>query len=169
VRSPPAARPGADVLTWQAMQLGDDLPAPVRVLLRLLGTDLRRQQARNAARIQASTTDIARVGGARLNARWHREYMAHDPRPDLAALRVPVLALTGTKDVQVPPEDLDVLAELVPGAEVHRVPDLTHVLRRDAAPASLRRYRTLLREPVDAALLDRVATWTSAALARARA
>jgi hypothetical protein len=165
----PAARPGADVLAWQATRLAGDLPAPVRLLLRLLRTDLRREQARNAARIRATTTDTARVRGAQLNARWHREYMAHDPRPDLAALRVPVLAVTGDKDVQVPPEDLDVLAELVPGAVVRRVPDLTHVLRRDPAPASLRRYRALLREPVDAALLDEVATWTGAALARTRA
>lgn len=161
----PAARPGADVLRWQAAQLAGDLPAPVRLLLRVLRTDLAAQQARNARRILATITDVARVGGVQVNARWHREFMAHDPRPDLAALRSRMLAVTGEKDLQVPPEDLDVVAELSPGAEVRRVPDLTHVLRRDSAPASLRRYRALLREPVDAQLLDDVATWTAAALA----
>ncbi|MDN5749932.1 MAG: alpha/beta hydrolase, partial [Pseudonocardia sp.] len=160
----PTARPGADVLRWQAAQLAGDLPTPVRLLLRVLRTDLSAQQARNARRILATTTDIARVGRVQVYARLHREFMAHDPRPDLAALRGRVLAVTGGKDLQVPPEDLDVVAELSPGAEIRRVPDLTHILRRDTAPASMRRYRALLREPGDAQLLADVAAGPAAAL-----
>jgi len=47
-------------------------------------------------------------------ARLYREFLGYDPRPDLAAIRVPVLALTGDKDRQVDPGDLDVIARLVP-------------------------------------------------------
>ena len=68
-------------------------------------------------------------------ARLYREFLGYDPRPDLAAIRVPVLALTGDKDRQVDPGDLDVIARLVPGpVETRRVPELTHILRRDPWP-----------------------------------
>jgi uncharacterized protein (TIGR03067 family) len=35
---------------------------------------------------------------------WHRFFLRHDPRPVLAKIRCPVLALYGEKDVQVPPD-----------------------------------------------------------------
>ncbi|MCS7045452.1 MAG: alpha/beta fold hydrolase [Gemmataceae bacterium] len=36
---------------------------------------------------------------------WFRFFLTYDPRPTLAKLRVPVLALIGEKDVQVPPKE----------------------------------------------------------------
>ncbi|MGY1620969.1 alpha/beta hydrolase family protein [Geodermatophilus sp. SYSU D00965] len=155
-----SATPGEELLRWQARQLAPTLPAPVRGLLRLLRTDLEAKVAANHARIKATTTDVARVGGVRVNARWTREFMAHDPRADLARLTVPVLAVTGEKDLQVPAADLDVLAATVPGpVEVHRVADLTHTLRRQPGRASLRAYREELRRPVDPEVLATVVAW----------
>ncbi|MGY1593941.1 alpha/beta hydrolase family protein [Geodermatophilus sp. SYSU D00708] len=155
-----SATPGEELLRWQARQLAPTLPAPVRGLLRLLRTDLEAKVAANHARIKATTTDVARVGGVRVNARWTREFMAHDPRADLARLTVPVLAVTGEKDLQVPAADLDALAATVPGpVEVHRVPDLTHTLRRQPGRASLRAYREELRRPVDPEVLATVVAW----------
>jgi hypothetical protein len=54
----------------------------------------------------------------------------------------------------------------VPGGatEVHSVPDLTHVLRRDPDRPTLRSYRRLQREPVDPELLALVAAWLGARL-----
>ena len=60
---------------------------------------------------------------------------------------------------QVDPDDLNVMAHLVPGAETHRVPGLTHVLRRTDGPGSVFAYRKLLRQPVDADLLTGIARW----------
>ena len=163
-----AAQRGEDVLLWQARMIGEDLPHPVRLLLRLLRTDVGRQQAKNLAKIRASTGEVARIGGARVNVGWMREFLDHDPRPDLAAIGVPVLALTGDKDVQVDPDDLDAIADLVQGeTQTVRVPDLTHLLRRDPGRASVRHYRRLLREPVDAAVVDEVADWTAGRLSAA--
>jgi hypothetical protein len=154
------ATPGEELLRWQARQIAPTLPAPVRGLLRLLRTDLEAKVAANHRRIAATTTDVARIGGARLNARWTREFMAHDPRTDLARIRVPVLAITGAKDLQVNPDDLDVIAGLVPGgADVHRVPDLTHTLRAQPGPPSLRAYRKELREPLNRTVLADVSQW----------
>ncbi len=155
-----SATPGAELLRWQARRIGPTLPAPVRGLLRLLRVDLERKVAANHERIRATTTDVARIGGVRLNARWHREFLAHDPRADLARVTVPVLAVTGGKDLQVPADDLDTIAATVRGpVEVLRVEDLTHTLRRQPGPASMRAYRAELRRPVDADVLSAVVAW----------
>ncbi len=155
-----SATPGEELLRWQARRIAPTLPAPVRGLLRLLRIDLEAKVAANHARIKATTTDVARIGGVRLNARWHREFLAHDPRGDLARITVPVLALTGDEDLQVPADDLAVLAATVPGpVEVHRVPDLTHTLRRQVRAPSMRHYREELRRPVDPEVLATVVAW----------
>jgi uncharacterized protein len=146
------ARPGADAVRWQGARLAESLP---RVLLPLL----RRVAVRQLARVAATTADAARIGGVRVNARWWREQLAYDPRADLARIRVPVLAITGDKDTQVSPDDLDTIARLVPGAEIRRVPGMTHILRRTDGPGSVFSYRRLLRRPVDADLLTGVARW----------
>jgi uncharacterized protein len=147
------ARPGDQAVRWQGRRLADTLPRPIRPFLRRLAV-------RQLTRLGATTADTVRIGGLRINARWWREQLAYDPRPDLARVSVPVLAITGDKDVQVDPGDLDVIANLVPSrAETHRVPGLTHVLRRTDGPASVFSYRRLLRAPVDDDLLTTVADW----------
>jgi hypothetical protein len=155
-----SARPGADLLRWQARQIAPTLPAPVRALLRLLRVDLERKVAANHERIRATTGDVARIGGVRVNARWTREFLAHDPRAGLATVSAPVLAITGGKDLQVPAADLDTIAATVSGpVEVLRIEDLTHTLRRQPGRASMGAYRRELRRPVDAEVLARVVDW----------
>ncbi|MGW0345281.1 alpha/beta hydrolase [Streptomyces anthocyanicus] len=158
------AREGEAAFRWQAASVFGGMPAPVRLLRRPLGA----LGERVLARVKRTRTDVARIAGLRVNARWMREMLVHDTRDDLAAVpaAVPVLAVTGDKDVQVPPADLDEIRRLVPGGhtEIHRVPDLTHVLRRDTGRPTLRSYRRLLREPVDPELLALVATWLQARL-----
>jgi pimeloyl-ACP methyl ester carboxylesterase len=144
---------GEDALRRQARMIVGDLPAFVRPVLRAFAR-------RQLARIKATGTDVTRVAGMPVNARWMRELLTHDSRADLANIRVPVLAVTGGKDVQVDPADLDEIRRLVPGeAEVHRIADLTHLLRRDPGPASVRSYRRQLRRPIDPGLLAQVSGW----------
>ncbi|MFV2177358.1 alpha/beta hydrolase [Actinomadura sp. LOL_016] len=150
------ARRGEDAFRWQAAAILGSLPAPVRLLRRPLAA----VGERVLARLVNTRTDAARVAGLPVNARWMREQLAHDTRDDLAAVRAPVLAVTGDKELQVDPADLDEIRRLVPGdTEIHLVPCLTHVLRRDGGRPSLRSYRRLLRDPVDPDLLTLVATW----------
>ena len=154
------AVPGRDVLLQQAERIGPTLPAPVRLLLRLTRTDLTAKVRANHARIEATRTPVARIGGVRVNAAWHREFLAHDPRPDLERLHVPVLAVTGGKDLQVDPADVERIAALVPGgAETAVVPDVTHVLRAQPGPASLRAYRREVRRPLDPRVVRLVVDW----------
>jgi pimeloyl-ACP methyl ester carboxylesterase len=66
---------------------------------------------------------------------WARFFLAHDPRPGLAALRSPVLVLYGGTDSQVPAIENAVEAEraLAAGANrdaaVHVIPGLNHLFQ----------------------------------------
>ncbi|GAA3441624.1 alpha/beta hydrolase family protein [Planomonospora venezuelensis] len=156
------ARTGEETLRWQARQIAGDLPAPVRVILRLLGTDLFTKQEQALTRLKATTTDVARVQGRRTNARWHREFIAFDPEPLLRGLRVPVLAVTGDGDVQVDPADLDTVAALVDGdVTTVRVPGLSHLLRQDPDAGGLRTYKQQIRRPTDPGVLTLVTDWVN--------
>jgi hypothetical protein len=157
------AQAGAQALEWQARQLADALPAGTRRVLRLLRVDVVAKHRAMLDRVRATTTDVARIQGRRVNARWMREALAHDPVPQLRRVRVPVLALTGTKDLQVDPAGVDVVAATVPApVTAVRVPDLTHLLRRDPAAPSVTAYRRLAAEPMDAEVRQTVVDWVVA-------
>jgi pimeloyl-ACP methyl ester carboxylesterase len=156
--------PGEALLRWQSAQLAPTLPAPVRLILRVLRTDLEARTVKTHAKIKATTTDEARIEGVKVNARWYREFMAHDPRTDLARIGVPVLAVTGGKDLQVPAAELAVIRELVPApVETHEIVDLSHILRAQPGPASLSGYKRDVRLPIDPGLTDLVVRWVSTA------
>ncbi|WP_225929536.1 alpha/beta hydrolase family protein [Rhodococcus opacus] len=159
---------GRQVLHWQSDKAVAGLPTPVRAVLRALRIDVKERQRAALEKLSRTTTDTARMGGRKVNARWFREFLDFDPTPLLRENTAPVLAITGGKDVQVDPDDLAVIAELVPGeVDTVRVPDLTHLIRRDADPPSLRAYRRLVRDAVDPEVLSQVADWTAGHLRRA--
>jgi pimeloyl-ACP methyl ester carboxylesterase len=163
-----SAKPGDQVLAWQASNVARTLPAPVRAILRLLRVDLVARVVKNHERLKKTTTDVVRFGFVRTNARWFREFMAYDPRADLRDITVPVLAITGAKDIQVDPHDLAVIADLVPGPVTIECPaDVTHILRTQAGTASLRQYRSELKRPVDAVVTATIVQWVSASMAAA--
>jgi fermentation-respiration switch protein FrsA (DUF1100 family) len=66
---------------------------------------------------------------------WYRWFLVYDPRPALRALRIPVLALIGGKDLQVPPaENLPAIEEaLASGGNSHHtvreLPGLNHLFQ----------------------------------------
>ena len=107
------AQTGERTLTWQAEQIAPTVPAVARLLLRLMRTDVGRQQRKALDRLATTTRDVERIQGAKVNARWMREFIAYDPLPTLRRVTVPVLALTGSKDVQVNPDDLRTIASTV--------------------------------------------------------
>jgi uncharacterized protein len=160
-----SAVPGTEVGHYQAKRFVSTLPGPVRALVQLLRVDVDKRVAKSHARANATTGDIARVGVRRINARWTREFLAYDPAVDLARCRVPVLALTGGKDLQIDPDQLDAIRAAVSGSvTISRPPDVTHTLRRQPGRPSLLAYRKELRRPVDPDLLTEVVAWTADAL-----
>jgi pimeloyl-ACP methyl ester carboxylesterase len=139
----------------------DRIAASFRGLQRLMaGRFLRRQEdVRNAL---LTGDDVRDVEGG-LPSRWLQEYMAYEPKLDLQAIRCPVLAITGRKDLQVKADDVERIGGLVRTPFTGQTPEnLTHVLRVDDRPPSLSRYPAQLRRPVDANLLETVAVWVAA-------
>ena len=156
-----SATSGETLLRWQSAQIAPTLPRAVRALLRLLRTDLEARTAKTHVKIKATTSDEARVEGVKMNARWLREFMAHDPRADLARMTAPVLAVTGSKDLQVPASDLASIAKLVRGPVATReVANLSHILRTQPGPASLSGYKREMQQPLDSELVNLVVDWT---------
>jgi hypothetical protein len=148
----------AEVMRWQSERIAASLRWPSRLFR---GRFLRRQQHVRQL-LLASTEEGVRIGRTELPARWFREYMAHDPTADLRAIRCPVLAITGRKDVQVDPDDVARIGEEVGAGFSGDTPEtLTHLLRRHPGPPGLAAYRAQLKQPVDSELLERVAAWTS--------
>lgn len=156
-----SAKTGEETLLWQGRQIAQSLTGLPRLIVRALRIDPLAAQRKSIARLKASTSDTLRVQLVRkLNAKWLREFLAYDPAADLAKVDVPVLAITGAKDLQVDPADLELMAELIPGEFASfRAPDVTHLLRHEVGPPSLQTYKQQVRRPVDASVIDRVCTW----------
>ena len=156
---------GTEVGRYQAKRNIATLPAPVRSLVRLSRIDVDKRLAKSHARMNATTSDVARVGLRRVNARWNREFLAYEPAVDLARCRVPVLAITGGKDLQIDPDQLEAIRAAVAGpVTISRPADVTHTLRRQPGRPSLLAYRKELRRPVDPDLLAEVVGWTTEAV-----
>jgi pimeloyl-ACP methyl ester carboxylesterase len=155
-----AARPGEQVLLWQGAELVKTLPRGLAAILRLARSDPLESQRKRLARIKQSSADVMRLQGVRVNARWLREFAAHDPRPALARITVPVLAITGADDMQVPPEDITTMRQLVPGPfEGHVVDNLSHILRPDPNRLGPRGYRRSVHEPISRTVLQLITDW----------
>lgn len=155
-----SARTGAEVMAYQTEKLADNLPGSARMILRLMRTDAARLQRKNVDRIMASTKDVVRLQGARVGARWVRDFVAWDPALALSRISVPVLAITGGEDAQVPPADVETIGQLVRGPfEGHVAGDLSHMLRPDPDSRGPRGYRRAAGQPVSTEVLTLITDW----------
>ena len=155
------ARPCEEELRWQAVQIAKGLTGFSAFLVKLLRIDVVKTQAKQLERIRRSTADWFRVQlVAKVNAKWMREFLAYDPAADLSRVSCPVLAITGEKDIQVSPDNLQLMASLVKAPfESHVVPDVTHILRADPGPPRLAAYREQAKRPLDPRVVDLILEW----------
>ena len=73
---------------------------------------------------------------------------------------VPVLAITGGKDIQVDPDDVARMGDAVPTAFTGRViPDVSHLLRPEPGPPSVKTYKKQSRQPIDQRVTDVLVDW----------
>jgi pimeloyl-ACP methyl ester carboxylesterase len=103
---------------------------------------------------EAGLPDAAIDGQAKAVASpWFRFFLAHDPVPDLKRLRIPVLALVGSKDLQVPPEQnipaLRAALASDPRAEVAELENLNHLFQtaKTGAPSEYGEIEESCRRP----------------------
>jgi pimeloyl-ACP methyl ester carboxylesterase len=96
-----------------------------------------------------------------MGSAWYRWFIAYDPRPTLAKLKVPVLALNGDKDVQVvSKQNLPAIREALkdnPDATVVELPGLNHLFQTAITGAPLEYVR--IEETMSPAALDLIADW----------
>ena len=98
-----------------------------------------------------------------LSGPWFRYFLLHDPRPVLREVEVPVLALNGELDLQVPPaENLAAIeAALREGGNeafvVHELPRLNHLFQTAETGAPTEYAR--IEETMSPKAMDLVAEW----------
>jgi uncharacterized protein len=155
------AQSGEDVLLWQSGQVTKGMHGLSGFLIRALHVDVQIAQRKQLDKIKNTTRDWVRIQLiAKLNAKWFREFMAYNPVEDMPKISIPVLAITGSKDIQVNPADLEKMSVLINSEfESHEIPDLTHMLRTDPNEPTLSAYRELVQRPVDAQMLDIITNW----------
>lgn len=91
---------------------------------------------------------------------WYRWFVAHDPAPALAAVRVPLLAVYGGKDLQVPADqNAPALARILPAAEIVVLPDVNHLMQT-AGTGAPSEYGTI-EETIAPEALRTVVDWVA--------
>ena len=155
------AQNGEQVLVWQSAQVIKGMKGFNKWLIDLFHIDTRKAQQKQLDKLKRSTKNSMRIQlVTKLNAKWFREFMAYDPAEDLPKIQVPVLAITGTKDIQVDPADLERMAGLVRREfEPHLVPDLTHLLRAEPGQPTLSTYKQQIAQPIDSRVLQILSEW----------
>jgi alpha-beta hydrolase superfamily lysophospholipase len=95
-----ATKSGEETLKWQALQITKGMKGINRWLIKLLRINVAKAQQKQLDKIKISIKDYYRVQLiAKLNAKWLREFLAYNPAQDLSKIEVPVLAITGAKDI----------------------------------------------------------------------
>jgi pimeloyl-ACP methyl ester carboxylesterase len=155
-----SAERGEELLLWQAEQVVPGMRGLNKWLIDLLHVDIRKSQLKQFEKIKRTKGNWYRQLWIKVNAKWLREFLAYNPSEDLKNTHTPVLAITGSKDIQVNPADLERMAQLVGGEfESHMLPDVTHMLRTDSGKPRVDNYPEQLRRPVDARILELVSDW----------
>jgi fermentation-respiration switch protein FrsA (DUF1100 family) len=101
---------------------------------------------------------------AQISTPWFRYFLRYDPAPNLRAIRVPVLAMNGSLDRQVPPvENLAAIKAALKGDKdvtIVELPGLNHLFQT-AKTGAVGEYAEI-EETVAPIALDRMATWINA-------
>jgi pimeloyl-ACP methyl ester carboxylesterase len=170
--------PGADVLIEQNRLVGRAMGMPgqtieenlavLRASLEIVREGGEVETMRAKLREQLSVVMPPSQGEpqvAALTTPWFRHFVAYDPATALRQVRCPVLALNGSKDLQVPPsQNLPAIRKALEAGGNKRVlaqelPGLNHLFQTAAtgAPAE---YATI-EETINPAVLQIVGDWVS--------
>jgi pimeloyl-ACP methyl ester carboxylesterase len=121
-----------------------------------------------AQRAMAKRQVDAQIAGA--SSAWFRFFLTYDPRPTLAKVKVPVLAVTGELDLQVPDErNLEAIGTALKAAGNTNVtllslPGLNHLFQRATTGAPSEYGR--IEETMAPAALEAIAGWIGKITAR---
>ncbi|WP_071396076.1 alpha/beta hydrolase family protein [Bacillus tuaregi] len=123
-----------------------------------------KQQDAIMKKILNSKEDILRIKGTKVNAKWMREQFDYNVCEYLQKVTCPTLAITGEKDIQVPPEHAEKIAQMVKGeSEWHIIQNMNHILRKYPKThhmlTLMKEYKTLFDQPIDSELIEILEKW----------
>jgi pimeloyl-ACP methyl ester carboxylesterase len=113
---------------------------------------------------QGMTGAAGKMAAAQVSSDWFRYFLSYDPVPALRKLRIPVLAVDGSLDLQVPPkEDLAAIKAALAGdrdVTVIELPGLNHLFQtaKTGSPAEYGR----IEETLSPAALKTIGDWVVA-------
>jgi pimeloyl-ACP methyl ester carboxylesterase len=104
--------------------------------------------------------EYIRVQGKKINAHWFRQFIDYDPVPIFEQLKIPVLAIVGSNDMQIPPTDIETIKHLVKGpCDTEVIADVSHLLRDDPDKKGPRDYKNAVKQPVSSMVLATIVKW----------
>ncbi len=135
-------------------------------LFRLLKIDQKgeKQAQRVMGKIRRTRKDVARIQLVKMNAKWLREHLAYNVREDLPKVTCPILAVTGSKDVQSDPNRLPELPGLAGGeATWEIIKNMNHPLKEANDAISITQVKALYKDsaskPLHQELKETLARW----------
>lgn len=163
------AEPLAETMTWQREEIIKDVRSVKGFqgwLLRLLKVDEKITKMNDdlIEALLASDEPVIKYKGKKINAKWNREHIQFDVSNPLQKVTFPVLAITGTKDVNVKVSDVNKIKSLVQGdCETHIIQDMTHMLRKTDVEYSFSKImnnnKKSLKHPIDSELREKIILW----------
>ncbi|MEZ4414324.1 MAG: alpha/beta fold hydrolase [Gemmatimonadota bacterium] len=109
------------------------------------------------------TPESLRAQAAQVTSPWFRFFLAYDPVPTLRRVQVPVLAINGSKDLQVPPrENLEAIGRALAAGgnadvSTEELPGLNHLFQT-AGTGAPSEYAQI-EETIAPVALDRMTRW----------
>lgn len=102
--------------------------------------------------------NLRKVADAYLAQPWLQWFATHSPASDIASMQVPLLAIYGTKDVQVPAaENSAAIRRLNPRADVREFDGLNHLMQ--TATTGLPDEYATIEETLSPAVIDAIAAF----------
>lgn len=92
---------------------------------------------------------------------WMQYFLSYQPSQYLSKIKCPILAINGSKDIQVIPENLGAIQELATLADVTAIefPNLNHLMQH-CITGQVKEY-ALISETINPAVLDTMVSWLS--------
>lgn len=116
-----------------------------------------------------SSNAVIKYQGSKLNAKWMREHYTYNVKETLRKITCPTLAIAGTNDLLVSPQQSRTITRLVEKVEFHLLEELNHVLRKDPEPprilSLMKDYQKFFRHPIDAEVIQVITSWLNKQIA----
>lgn len=132
-------------------------------------------EAQILAELASSQPEIAAIPQVRERAEkevkalcspWMRTFLRHDPAGDISKIKIPWLAVNGSLDRQVTPDNLQLIDRLCPDADTLLADRLNHIML-PAITGSPEEYKSLPGD-ADQKLLDDITAWLDRRIAQSR-